>query len=143
MVNPFPAVPAELCLEAVLWHLCQGVGRSPNCSALAKCPWATTAGDSSAGGVGGTAQCRVGHQFCVSCALPWQPLPSSLSPPCFLTPLFGFPSPRVPLLPLSPALSGSGSYINQTQLSANTSSEIQWGGGLDCQPRVLFVSSPG
>lgn len=100
-------------LEAVLWHLCQGVGQSPNCSALAKCPWVTIAGDSSAGGVGGTVQCRVGHQvLCHLClnqlclALAAQPPPQL---PCFLTPHSGFPSAWVPLLPLSSVLSGSGS----------------------------------
>lgn len=118
---------AELCLEAVLWHLCQGVGQSPNCSALAKYPWVTIAGDSSAGGVGGTVQCRVGHQvLCHLClnqlclALAAQPPPQL---PCFLTPHFGFPSAWVPLLPLSSVLSGSGTLsahkipcVNQTHL---------------------------
>lgn len=80
---------AELCLEAVLWHLCQGVGQSPNCSALAKCPWVTIAGDSSAGGVGGTVQCRVGHQ--VLCHLCLNQLCLALAAPS-PTPLLSDPS---------------------------------------------------
>lgn len=105
------------CGQSSVWRpccgtWCEGVGQSPNCSALAKYPWVTIAGDSSAGGVGGTVQCRVGHQvLCHLClnqlclALAAQPPPQL---PCFLTPHFGFPSAWVPLLPLSSVLSGSG-----------------------------------
>lgn len=63
MLNPSPPVPAvgTAVSGGGAVALVRGVGQSPNCSALAKRPWATTAGDS-AGGVGGAAQCRVGHQ---------------------------------------------------------------------------------
>lgn len=83
-----------------------GVGQSPNWSALPKRPWATTAEDSSAGGVGGTAQCSLGHrvlgQLCLNqlcLVLAAQPPPQLPEPT--LTPHFGFPSRWVPLLPLS------------------------------------------
>lgn len=115
-------------------HLCQGVGQSPNWPALAKRPWATLAGTAALGAWGEQPRAGLGTEFCVtstwsSFALPWQPspLPSSLSPPCFLTPHFGFPSPGVPLLPLSSALwqlplfQLLKSHVNQTHLSANTS----------------------
>lgn len=115
VISPSPPVSAvgRAVAGAVLWHLCEGVGQSPNCSALAERPWAATAG-----GVGGVPQCRVGHQFCchlcltqLCLVLAAQPVPSSLSPRCFLTPHLGFPSPGVPVLPLSSALCGSGSCV--------------------------------